>query len=281
MKTYTFNAKKLFPIYPVTVGFNFEQDDINRPLGVDMEQIFVVSGGHGSISIDGSRSALERGDMFFLSKGMAHSYSGDADFRTTFLGFDGELCRSIFEHYGVKSSSVYKGKNFELSLLQIKELYDGMESMTDSALLSANTYRTVAAFFVEALKKERTPTELVRDYLEASFGKPLMLADIMEFYPYSKAKLCRDFSARYGITIFEMLTKIRLDHARTMLKIDPCMKLKAVAAACGFNDTSYFCKMYKRVYGRTPDSERQRRGFEHKVDKTSTKRNEVTKANNS
>ena len=52
MKTYTFNAKKLFPIYPVTVGFNFEQDDINRPLGVDMELIFVVSGGHGSISID-------------------------------------------------------------------------------------------------------------------------------------------------------------------------------------------------------------------------------------
>lgn len=281
MKTYTFNAKKLFPIYPVTVGFNFEQDDINRPLGVDMEQIFVVSGGNGSISIDGSRSALERGDMFFLSKGVAHSYSGDADFRTTFLGFDGELCHSIFEHYGVKSSSVYKGKNFELSLLQIKELYDGTESMTDSALLSANTYRTVAAFFVEALKKERTPTELVRDYIEASFGKPLTLADIMEFYPYSKAKLCRDFSARYGITIFEMLTKIRLDHARTMLKIDPCMKLKAVAAACGFNDTSYFCKMYKRVYGRTPDSERQRRGFEHKVDKTSTKRNEVTKANNS
>ena len=98
MKTYTFNAKKLFPIYPVTVGFNFEQDDINHPLGVDMEQIFVVSGGSGSISIDGSRSMLERGDMFFLSKGVAHSYSGDAGFRTTFLGFDGELCRSIFEH---------------------------------------------------------------------------------------------------------------------------------------------------------------------------------------
>ena len=80
----------------------------------------------------------------------------------------------------------------------------------------------------------------------------LSLQDITELYPYSKSKLCRDFSAEYGMSIFDMLTKIRLNHARIMLKSDPSVSLKEVSENCGFNDTSYFCKMYKKAFGVSP-----------------------------
>ena len=54
------------------------------------------------------------------------------------------------------------------------------------------------------------------------------------------------------MTIFEALTKIRLQNAHDMLRLDPNMRLKRVMETCGFNDMSYFCKMYKREYNTSP-----------------------------
>ena len=65
----------------------------------------------------------------------------------------------------------------------------------------------------------------------------------------------RDFKQKYKITIFEMLTRIRLSHARNMINSNPHLKLTSIAASCGFNDVSYFCKMYKRLYDCSPKSE--------------------------
>ena len=56
------------------------------------------------------------------------------------------------------------------------------------------------------------------------------------------------------MTVFEMLTGIRLRHAHNMININPNIALKNVATYCGFSDVSYFCKMYKRFFGYSPKS---------------------------
>lgn len=80
----------------------------------------------------------------------------------------------------------------------------------------------------------------------------ITLDDILTFYPHSKSKLCHDFKEKYGLTIFDALIRIRLRNAHYMIKNNPYIKLREIAKACGFNDVSYFCKMYKRYYGETP-----------------------------
>lgn len=90
--------------------------------------------------------------------------------------------------------------------------------------------------------------------MKNNYSSPLTLADLLEIYPHSKTKLCQEFSATYGMTIFEALINIRLQNAHDMLTMDPNISLKTVMNTCGFNDMSYFCKMYKRKYGRSPKS---------------------------
>ena len=51
-----------------------------------------------------------------------------------------------------------------------------------------------------------------------------------------------------------MITSVRLRHAHNMISVNPDIPLRSVADFCGFNDISYFCKMYKRFYGYSPKS---------------------------
>ena len=147
---------------------------------------------------------------------------------------------------------VYSGQSYASAEPEIFNFFGEFEIMDYPAQLSARTYSVVASFFSEAVKSRITPIEKVKKYLDANYGRMLSLQDITELYPYSKSKLCRDFSAEYGMSIFDMLTKIRLNHARIMLKSDPSVSLKEVSENCGFNDTSYFCKMYKKAFGVSP-----------------------------
>ena len=252
MKTCIFKHKNLLPIYPVTIGTEAHQSYIDRPFGFAINQIFIVNGGTGTLCTGGKITEIEKGDMFFLKKDTAHSYGGDDKFSTVYLGFDGDLCGNIFEYFGAENGMVYRGKSYGAAEQEILNFFGEFENIGDSAKLSARTYSVVASFFSEAVKSRITPIEKVKKYLDANYGRMLSLQDITELYPYSKSKLCRDFSAEYGMSIFDMLTKIRLNHARIMLKSDPSVSLKEVSENCGFNDTSYFCKMYKKAFGVSP-----------------------------
>ncbi len=252
MKTNIFKPKRAMSIYPLTIDAEHFQEKITRKQGIAFHQIFIVRAGSGVLSVAGESYALEKGDMFFMKKKIGHSYHGNTEFVTAFMGFDGEMCDKLFKFYQLEDFGVYRGKNSQASEAMIFDLYRDFDAIGSYDLLSSRTYSIITEFFHQALKPESQPIEAVKSYLEANFAHPVTLSDIMEIYPHSKAKLCRDFPARYGMTIFQMLTQIRLSHAKAMLKSDPGIKLKSVAEYCGFSDLSYFCKMYKREFGKSP-----------------------------
>ena len=54
----------------------------------------------------------------------------------------------------------------------------------------------------------------------------------------------------------EYLNHIRLEQARMLLKGHD-MKIKDVAHACGFVDSNYFCRVFKRYTERSPSEYRR------------------------
>lgn len=253
MKTCTFKPKNILTIYPVSFSYAYKQEPIDRPDGIDMHQIFVVNAGEGVLCTDNFEEKLEKGDMFFLKADERHSYYGSRDFKTSFFTFAGEMCRNILKYFGIENSAVFKSKDYRTCEMMIENFYNDYENISENyALLSAETYKIATTFFSYATSSEKTPIETVKSYIKSNFAKAISLNDIMEFYPYSKAKLCRDFPQKYGMTLIEMLTKTRLEHAEILLHTNPRMTLSQIASNCGFSDTSYFCKIYKKTFGKTP-----------------------------
>ena len=253
MRNYTENELSYFPIYFRAGNRNFVQEDIFRLSGYGYHQVFAVSGGYGILKIKGETYMLKKGDMFFLPKGLPHEYYGtDEQFLTTFLGFCGDGFSPLLSYYGLSEQYYFPQKSkgvFENHMEMLLKQYDSIHELS---ALCALTFSAVVAFFDEIAKKEYSPIEQVKLYLESNYMNPLTLEDLFPVYPYSRSKLCREFKETYHTTVFGMLTDIRLKNAQVLLKNFPDIKLSAVASACGFSDVSYFCRMYKKAFGHSP-----------------------------
>ena len=255
MKSYIPDAKaiKFLPIYPLTADSKYLQEYIYRPYGIGFHQIYIVNEGTGYITVNGKKYNLKKFDMFFVKKDVENVYEGyDDNFTLSFLGFDGFACNSLFEYFDVGDFALYKGKNSVLVQSELDDFLFMLEKTKSAATLSAMLYSIISLFFHEGQRTIISPIEKVKNYIELNYQKPLTLDDILKVYPHSKSKLYRDFFNTYQMTLFDMITDTRLKHADFFLKLNPTVTLKELSASCGFNDISYFCKMYKRKYKKSP-----------------------------
>ena len=224
-----------------------------RPRGLKMYQIMLVSRGRGKLLIGRESYELMAGDVFFLREGEPHEYYGvGSDFSTSWICFSGAGVEPLLSYYGITHGGLMTRKdygNFEKKLVALDRAFDTDVSIP---MMMARVYELVVTFFDDTFKVEYTNTEKIKNYIEKNFAEPLSLDDIFEGCKQSKSKLCREFKEKYGETVFEMLIRIRLDNAKKQLDGDPTLKVKDIAFACGFGDCSYFCRMYRRRFGKSP-----------------------------
>ena len=254
IRLYNSSQLNLFPIYLTTVATKRLQEKIVRPNGFNSHQLFVVSSGKGIIKINNETYDLSTNDFFYIEKDFPHEYYGkDDNFSTTFISFMGGGFEGIKQHYNLHKYGIYTDKNKGTFVTQVKNLYTNIEKQ-ELPVLCSDTFSTIISFFEEACKKEYDEIEIVHKFLLENYSTSLTLDDILTFYPYSKSKLCRSFKDKYGSTIFDFLTVTRLTHAKSLITNHPNLKLDEIAHNCGFNDVSYFCKMYKRYFNSAPKS---------------------------
>lgn len=260
MKTrfYTPEAERFFPICPKTVGFDELQVLRKRPQGLGINQLMLVNKGNGILELGGKRYELNPGDMFFLKMGEPHAYYGTtADFSTSWLTFCGQGVEPLLSYYGVGSSLVITARHYGTFGQKLSSFCKVFNSNIGIPSLMSMVYDCVVSFFDDAFRSEISEPEKIKNFIECHFAEPLILDDIFASCNYSKSKLSKDFKKKYGETVFDMLTRIRLSNAKKQMEEDPTLKIKDVAMSCGFNDCSYFCRMYKRAFGKSPKIDNQ------------------------
>ena len=253
LKIYEKEQLAFFPLYPCTIDVRYSQEKISRSEGYINHQIFIVNDGSGIFKINNTCYELSKGDMFYIGENIPHEYWGtDKDFQTSYLSFCGDGFEKIKNYYNIGDFGVYRNKNIFPFEAQLTSLFENFEMQYELSVLCVSALATVTAFFDEACKKKCSPIEMVYKYIENNYFQMITLKDILAFYPFSKSKLCHDFKREYKMTIFEKIMEIRLENARYMIKSKPNIKLSTVSSSCGFNDTSYFCKIFKKFYGKSP-----------------------------
>ena len=265
IRFYSKQAKALFPIYPYTVSAYYSQGRISgtKPF----HQIFSVVDGNGILHLEDDTYLLKKGDMFFIPKYVSHEYHsfppGPPGFKTCFMGFDGTGCENIFSYFNTPRIGFCMGKITPHIYSQFKDMRSEFNRCSEPKIC-AMAYSLVIDFFENAVKKMSEPIDSVLNYIEENYALPLTLDDMLTVYPYSKTKLCLDFAKKYSMTVFEKLTDIRLKHAYFLLENQPELKINAIAQKCGYTDLSYFCRMFKRAYGKSPGDIRKESGLKGK-----------------
>lgn len=90
-----------------------------------------------------------------------------------------------------------------------------------------------------------------RAYLQQHCAEPIGLESMAEQLAVSPFHLSRSFSQEFGISIFEMLTMLRIERAREMLQKES-LSIKEVSNRTGFSNSNYFAKVFRRITGQSP-----------------------------
>jgi AraC-like DNA-binding protein len=123
-------------------------------------------------------------------------------------------------------------------------------------LLSAQNKHIRCAAGVKACKPA-TRMEIYRrlciakDLMHSTFMYGTDLASMSSVACLSTPQLIRQFKAAFNITPHQYLTQIRLLHAVQLLK-HANTSIEEITLACGFEDSSAFCRLFKKVYGVSP-----------------------------
>ena len=100
------------------------------------------------------------------------------------------------------------------------------------------------------------PVRLACEYIEKNYRENINLNKISNYVSLSKNYFCNIFKKEVGITIWDYLIRIRMEEARRML-LETDLKTYDISEKTGYDDPSYFGRLFKKYTGFTPTEYRE------------------------
>ncbi len=97
------------------------------------------------------------------------------------------------------------------------------------------------------------------EYVRANYDKKLSLDEIARNAFLSKAYLSSIFKEEIGESLTNYINRVRIEKSKVLL-LDKEVSLIDIANLCGFEDQSYFTRVFKKMVGISPKKYRDSRG---------------------
>ena len=98
--------------------------------------------------------------------------------------------------------------------------------------------------------------EAIKIYIRQNYRYQLSTGNIAEAFFVNASYASRRFSERFGITITEYISNIRVEHAKNLLATTGA-PIGSIALNVGIDDANYFTRVFKKTVGMSPTEYRQ------------------------
>lgn len=250
------------PFYITSIGSLENQHYVNRPEGYNSYHWLHCTSGSGRLFIGGREYVIDAGTAFLFYPGVPHEYYAVSEpWTSCWITFDGSAVAGLMSVLGIRSYEIYR-------ITDMKRL-DALHADIHSTASSERPSRGVECShrlyrFLLEMKSFTSPWESrsrntknrqlqpILDFIERNYGRNLSLAEMAVEAGVTPQHVCRLFRQVYNMRPFEYLNRLRLQKAKEMLVSPSNPPLKEVADSAGYNDTSYFCAVFKEYEGMTP-----------------------------
>ena len=260
-----------FPFVLRGMGLFHPQEPIDRKDGMPLVQWIQCVEGRGRMLLDGKEYDVNPGQGIFLHPNVPHSYSAvDFPWTVHFLCFEGYAVEKLLEHSPLTKSGVFTLE--EPEALE-KILFGLAEIPEDSTLVSCCHYSKIMyeilIYLILHATGENGDTVTARHhrltpvlrYIEEHFDRALTLPELAALCHVTPEYLCQLFKSNIGIRIFDYINQVRIRHSKEMLLGMRDHPANVVGRLCGFENASYFSKIFKRYEGMTPGEFRKEHGI--------------------
>ena len=89
-------------------------------------------------------------------------------------------------------------------------------------------------------------------YIKENFASDITLSSLAKKFSVSPEHFSRMFKKETGLGFSKYLNSLRLQYAGQLLRSTEGLNITRVAEICGFDDSNYFSKKFKEIYGISP-----------------------------
>ena len=137
------------------------------------------------------------------------------------------------------------------------EKFDSLDDL--SVWLCSIMHRFINYSFDFTQVKHSDIVYKVMEYVKRNYASKISLDDVAKHVYLSRSYLSSVFKDETGYSLFNYINRVRVEKSKLYL-LDNTISLVDVAALCGFEDQSYFTKVFKKATGVSPKKYRDSRG---------------------
>jgi AraC-like DNA-binding protein len=133
--------------------------------------------------------------------------------------------------------------------------------MLELLILLSRTYRQLEGQYSREPARNQARHLLVQricGYLERYYDKKVSIPSLCELFNISARQLNRIFKDSLGVTVVEMIHRIRVERAKHLL-METDEKVITIAGRVGYEDPAFFSRLFLRQVGCSPGKYRESR----------------------
>ena len=231
-----------------------------------------VLSGTGVYRVEGTEYRLRAGHAFLIAPGRLIEYEADAidPWRYRWIAFAGSHSEELVGSAGFSAARPVADAGGSLRpaalIGRIQRAFRVGGKLAH--LEAAGLLRLLMVEYGKAQTREEMPVpgpgagsnELVQrivHYLSTQYAEPVSIELMASTLGFSRAYLSRVFKRHTGMTPVAFLLRLRIDHARRLLRERMELTVEQIAASVGFQDPLYFSKQFRRICGMPPTAYRE------------------------
>ncbi|MBS6194096.1 MAG: AraC family transcriptional regulator [Clostridiales bacterium] len=238
--------------------------------------LHMVCQGRGFLDMDGKKWQLEKGDIFLIPMGKEAWYEADAKepWSYMWIGFVGVKSEECLEMAGItERKPVRRIQCIETLRKYIDEIMEMRQYSYANELKRNGLLMIIFSALVEDYENslpikagtenllpisiQKSNVRYAVEYIVQHYSETLKINELAEMIGVSRSYLSVSFKKSTGHSPQEFLIAYRLEKAAALLKKTD-LPVSAVANAVGYPDQLAFSKIFKRRYGVSPRSYKEK-----------------------
>lgn len=222
-------------------------------------EVHLYCGGEGVVLLDGECFPVGSGDMICIDSGCIHRTQTESKVCFHCLIVRADFCKSV--GFSLDELRFVPLVNDE----EAKKLFERLLSLYQTENGVARTAKLVAAlldllaYLQENCLADKSPVSQRESYqsvkaailyIRKNYANKLSLDEIAKAAYENKFALTRKFKRATGKTVVQYVNEHRIGQVKELLANGET--ISDAAYACGFNNLSFFTKIFKRCAGRLP-----------------------------
>lgn len=249
----------------------------------EFDEIVIVVSGSGEHLVEQQVYPLSRGDVFVIKGDVKHGFRNNDELKIINLMYDprmlfgeNEELRFVegFDYMFIIQPEWLPHLSYPYRVTLAEDTVKVVEQLTDFLIGQLRDargqyyvpvkygFKTLISYIANNYRTKQHMSDRMKilasaiHYIRSNLNTAIKVTDIAKSVTISPRQLERIFREECGMSPIEYLTELRLKHARTLL-MNTGRTISEVAEAAGFEDPSYFARVYKKRFCLSPTQTRR------------------------